>query len=144
MQHCVCGFGIADRIMHDRSVIDRGHITASPSTRNHTNTSIELALSGAESADSQHPPAAENASSANSGCASSMDRFKIHNIFPVALQQQFERITSAAFVLVPEPDRIKTGDPYVISPPRAIPSTRSIALRPQCNRCTAAERWLVQ
>jgi len=29
---------------------------------------------------------------------------------PFALQQQWKRITSAVFALVPEPDRIKTRD----------------------------------
>ena len=45
------------------------------------------------------------------------DRFKIYYVFSVVLQQQFKRIGTAAFVLVPEPDRIKTRDPCAISLP---------------------------
>jgi len=59
----------------------------------------------------QAPPAAENAPPTNSGCAGFDDRLKIHHISRFALQQQWKLITSAAFALVPEPDRITTRDP---------------------------------
>ncbi|KAF5414750.1 MAG: hypothetical protein C5S48_07695 [Candidatus Methanogaster sp.] len=69
-------------------------------------------------------PAAENASPTNSGCAGFDDRLKIHYVFPVVLQQQWKRIITATFVLVPEPTASKPAI-STISSLRAPPSTSS-------------------
>ncbi len=109
-------------------------------TVSYINILIELGRFGAAMPNSPHraPPAAENASSTNSGCAGFDDRLKIRHISPFALQQQWKRIIIAAFVLMPEPDSIKTCDPEPY--PRSVQS-RSTDLRiiPEIKQIKAVE-----
>ena len=108
--------------MHEPSVVDRGHITSSPSTRNHTNTSQTRPIWCGCRFTSASPPAAESASLTNFGCIISM----IVSRFTMSSRLYFSSSSSASALPRSYSCQSRTASKPVIpvvSALRVIPST---------------------